>query len=204
VRYQFAMENLPRILKENPGLRFGMWTLTVRNCSAAELPGTVSLMNAAFRRMTLRETSPVLGYVRSLEITFPREGEAHPHYHVLVARDRFGKFPSHAELVRIWRECCRVDYDPVVECHMVKGPDLVKAVGQVLKYSIKPLSELAYATWAIPAVALLKNVKFVTSGGVFKGIFDEVERPEMSPVKKTRSYAYRAVEREYRRELGDV
>lgn len=207
MRYLAVLRNLPGILAANKGSRFAMWTFTVRNCRVDELSQVTSLMAAAFRRLTLRPSFPITGYVRALEITFPREGEAHPHYHVVVSRDRLGRFPSHADLVAAWRECLRIDYDPIVEAHMVRVDksgceSVLKALSQVLKYSIKPMNELPYATWAIPAVAALKGVRFVASGGIFKELFAEEEnKPEQSPVVESRAYAYQAEEREYRREV---
>lgn len=209
MRYQAVLRNVPKILEAHPGLRFGMWTLTVRNCSPEDLKATVAAMSKAWNRLTLRRTSPIVGYVRSLELTFPRDGEVHPHFHVLVARDRFGRFPAHEDLRGIWRECLGVDYDPIVECHMVghaveeRGPrSLLRSLAQVLKYSVKPMDRLAVAPWAIPAIAGLKGVRFVSTSGVLKDVFAEDEdRPDVSPVKAKRFFAWRSCEFEYRKEL---
>lgn len=206
MRYQSVLRNLPLILEANPSVRFAMWTLTVRNCAPEDLKATVGQMSKGWNRLVDRRTSPVVGYVRALELTFPREGEVHPHYHVLVARDRKGRFPAHADLVRIWRECLGADYEPVVECHMVRESSadgaIFKALGQVLKYSVKPMGELAFAPWAIPAIAALKGVRFVATGGVLKEIFAaDPDLPEVSAISDRRFFSYRAGEREYRREL---
>jgi len=206
MRYQSVLRNLPVILEANPSSRFAMWTFTVRNCSPDDLKATVKQMATAWNRLIARRTSPVTGYVRALELTFPRDGEVHPHYHVLVARDRKGRFPAHAELTQIWRECLGVEYDPVIECHMIRESvadgAIFKALGQVLKYSVKPMAELAFAPWAIPAIASLKGIRFVATGGILKEIFAvDPDIPEASAVSDRRFFTYRAAEREYRKEL---
>lgn len=205
LRYEAVLRNLPRIVEANPDSRFAMWTFTVRNCSTDDLRSVVERMNRAWLRLVNRRTSPITGYVRSLELTFPADGEVHPHFHILVSRDRKGRFPAFVDLQKAWAECLEVDYLPVIECHMIRkgvaNGGVLKALGQVLKYSIKPLDQLPFAVWAIPAIASLKGVRFVASGGILKRIFEkDDDRPELSPVKAKRSYCFRAFEREYRRE----
>lgn len=207
MRFAAVLRNLPRILDANKGARFALLTFTVKNCPVEDLSDVVAAMAAGFRRMTRSRTFPAIGYVRALEITFPREGEAHPHYHVVFARGRTDSFPSADDWRAIWAECVGLDYVPMVNAQMVKargapGESVLKALAQVLKYSIKPMNELPYATWAVPAVAALKGVRFVATGGIFKSLFAEDEdKPDMAPVVASRPYAWRADEREYRREL---
>lgn len=207
MRYAAVLRNLPKIFDSNNGARYALWTFTVRNCHVSDLGDVVAAMSAGFRRMMLRKTSPVIGYVRALEITFPREGEAHPHYHVVVARGRYSEFPTADELREQWAECVGLDYVPMVNAQYVKArggglPAVLDALSQVLKYSIKPMNELPYATWAIPAIAAMKGVRFVATGGIFKELFAEDEdKPEKSAVIASRGYAWRSDEGEYRREL---
>lgn len=61
-------------------------TLTVKNVPVAALRQAVTDLLTAFRRLTRKPIvkRAVIGWHRSLEVTFNEHGEAHPHLHVLM------------------------------------------------------------------------------------------------------------------------
>ena len=82
---------LPRIEQEHPKARWLFLTLTVPNCPVNELRSTLQDMNKAWQRLIKRkEFKPVLGFIRTTEVTaedekkYGRSGYAHPHFHALL------------------------------------------------------------------------------------------------------------------------
>lgn len=114
----------PKIYADHPDWRYIMLTLTVRNCSVFDLRRTVMDMNAAWKRMIERKVWPAVGFVRSLEITRSELGEAHPHFHCLLAVPPGyfvgRKYLSTAKWAALWQEALRIDYTPICEVHTVK------------------------------------------------------------------------------------
>ncbi|MCY6598279.1 protein rep, partial [Escherichia coli] len=119
-------QSLPKIVAEYPDARWLFLTLTVRNCPITELGDTLTVMNAAFQRLKDRkEFRGVLGWVRTTEVTRGKDGNAHPHFHILLmvspsmlSGDGYVK---HARWVELWRDCLRVEYDPNVDIRVVKS-----------------------------------------------------------------------------------
>lgn len=132
---------------EPRGLRFLFLTLTVRSCTAEELPATVEMLFSGWRY--LYHKSPVfrrsvLGSFRSLEVTRnKRTGLFHPHLHVIlaVAPDYFsGKnYVSQAAWCSLWRSACDLAYNPVIDVRTIKEgvSGLSGAVAEVSKYAVK-------------------------------------------------------------------
>lgn len=136
---------------EADGYQFLFLTLTLKNCSAFDLPLTVSTLLDGFRKLTTRNkyVSPVTsGFFRSLEITRNKKtGTYHPHLHCILAvkLDYFHKgYISAPEWSKIWRKCISADYDPIINVKRIKPQisasgevSLAKAVAEVSKYSVK-------------------------------------------------------------------
>lgn len=219
--FQIAIRKLGEWFAANPSDKFYFLTLTVPNCSADDLPELVKSMNAAWRRFSLRPSfsTACVGWVRSLEITFPRKGEAHPHFHVLMVSKHQQRAWSLLDLRRIWTECMQMnvlDFDDgrglICNIQKVKPGEgeteseaLVRSVGQVLKYSIKPMAEMAMAEWAVPKIAEMKRARFIASGGVFRSIFVEPETDEeRRELDGQLALFWTADESLYRHEVGDA
>jgi plasmid rolling circle replication initiator protein Rep len=164
---------LPKICEDHPRGRFIFLTLTVRNCELKDLRSTLAGMNEAWKKLIKRTNFPATGWVKSVEVTRGRDGSAHPHFHILlmVNPSYFTHgYLSHAKWVQMWRECLKVDYDPIVNVKTVKNrrkkptvesikkvdinvdttvdsdksleyTDIIPAILEVIKYSIK-LSDL--------------------------------------------------------------
>ena len=97
-------------------------TLTVRNCSGADLSATLDTIAKGWDRLckTQRYKRAVRGTMRAVEITYNRStGQYHPHMHVLCAvlpsyytsRD----YIRQAQWSDMWRDAARLDYNPVVD-----------------------------------------------------------------------------------------
>ncbi|EBG4887886.1 hypothetical protein FI012_24600, partial [Salmonella enterica subsp. enterica serovar Kentucky] len=117
-------QSLPAIQQAHPKARWLFLTLTVRNCPVGQLGETLTAMNAAWNRLRGRkEFRPVLGWVRTTEVTRGRDGSAHPHFHALlmVPPSMFAKnYVKQARWVELWQEAMRLDYAPVVDVRTVK------------------------------------------------------------------------------------
>lgn len=141
-------------LLESKGYRFLFLTLTVKNCSGEDLGKTLSHMQKAWERMLHRKRlcGLVVGTFRAIEVTYNREtGEFHPHYHIILAvlPDYFHKgYVKQAEWSQIWRECCKLDYQPIIDVRAVtdKNKGVSGAVREIAKYSVKSTDYLQ-GTW---------------------------------------------------------
>lgn len=182
-------QSLPKITQEHPKARWLFLTLTVRNCSISDLGATLKSMNEAWHRFVKRpEFRPVLGWVRTTEVTRGKDGSAHPHFHVLVmvpssmlAGVHYVKQARWAEL---WGECMRLDYLPVVDVRAVKSKPaeagqtaadartaaLQRAVAETLKYSVKPSDMTADADWFLELTRQTHKKRFVATGGALKDV----------------------------------
>lgn len=132
---------------EAGGYVFLFLTLTVRNCPADELPGTVQALYDGWRKMYHKAPvfrQRVAGSFRSLEVTRNQKtGEFHPHLHVVLAvsPDYFAgrNYMPQMAWAKLWRDCCGLDYNPVVDIRRIKSgaKGLAGAVAEVTKYAVK-------------------------------------------------------------------
>lgn len=164
---------LPALQEAFPGARWVFLTLTVRNCALADLRQTLKAMSEAWGRLVKRpEFKPVLGWVRTTEVTRSETGEAHPHFHALlmVSTSYFGgQYVKQARWVELWQECARLDYVPVVDVRAVKG-EMSKAVQETLKYSVKPADMEADGQWLLELTRQVHKLRFIATGGALKGV----------------------------------
>lgn len=175
-------KSLPKIFEENAKARWVFVTLTVRNCSIEDLGDTLTLMNTAFQRLKDRkEFKPVLGWVRTTEVTRGADGSAHPHFHTLMIVPSYWfttAYVKHARWVELWGECLRVNYEPNVDIRTVKSrnegllltDELQSAVAETLKYAIKPADMIADPVWFLEMTRQTFKRRFVATGGVLKDV----------------------------------
>lgn len=182
-------QSLPKIVDEYPKSRWLFLTLTVRNCGIGELADTLMAMNEAWQRLIKRrEFSPVLGWVRTTEVTRGQDGSAHPHFHALVmvppSMLAGTNYVKHARWVELWRDCMRLDYQPVVDVRAVKErvPEaaqtvldartgaLQRAVAETLKYSVKPSDMTDDPDWFLELTRQTHKRRFVATGGALKEV----------------------------------
>ena len=179
-------QSLPQLVEAHPKARWLFLTLTVRNCPITDLRNTLQHMNQSWRRLVARkEFKPVLGWVRTTEVTRGRDGSAHPHFHALLMVPpswfRGQSYVKQARWVELWRDCARLGYDPVVDIRTVKdkapkGEDadpaagLRKAAVETLKYAVKPADMVADPEWFLELTRQTHRLRFVATGGVLKDV----------------------------------
>lgn len=131
---------------EGQSYQFLFLTLTVKNCSSVGLPSSVQMLLDGWRKLYNKSSSfsrSISGSFRSLEVTrSSKNGSFHPHLHVILAvRPGYFKksYISQSEWVRLWRSCCSLDYDPVIDIRKIKSGSkgLSGAVAEVSKYAVK-------------------------------------------------------------------
>jgi plasmid rolling circle replication initiator protein Rep len=115
---------LPSMLADHPRGRFIFLTLTVRNCELDDLRETLAAMTKAWKLLTLRKNFPAIGWLKSVEVTRGRDGLAHPHFHcLLMVNETYFKrgYLSQQTWRDLWKDCMRIDYDPMVNVKVVKN-----------------------------------------------------------------------------------
>nr|BAA01618.1 replication protein [Microcystis aeruginosa] len=153
-----------------PKARFIFLTLTVRNCPLEDLRETIAWMNASWLKMIKRKNFPALGWIKCIEVTPGETDFAHPHFHCLlmVNSNYFTiNYISQANWTKMWKECLKVDYTPIVNVKRVRDrkhkskqtvdsidnttvdtinnrpvdnpiDDIIAGVLETIKYSVKP------------------------------------------------------------------
>ena len=182
-------QSLPAIQQAHPKARWLFLTLTVRNCPVGQLGETLTAMNAAWQRLIKRkEFRPVLGWVRTTEVTRGRDGSAHPHFHALLmvppSMLSGVNYVKQARWVELWQEAMRLDYAPVVDVRAVKSKApkegqteaeaaaaaLQNAVAETLKYSVKPSDMTDDPAWFLEMTKQVHKRRFVATGGALKDV----------------------------------
>lgn len=178
-----------------PTHRWLFLTLTVKNCEIGELRETLKHMNKAWDRLTKRSVfnRVVEGWIRTTEITRPKDGthnsHAHPHFHVmlLVKPSFFAKnYIKQQEWTDLWRDCLRVDYQPIIDIRAIQNksknknfdPDIAikNAIAETLKYSVKPDDLVGDGSkhanaWFYELTRQTFRLRFISSGGALKQAF---------------------------------
>lgn len=179
---------LPRIMQDHPRTRWLFLTLTVRNCPLEDLRATITAMNKAWQRLIKRpEFKPVVGWVRTTEVTRGQDGSAHPHFHVLLmvqpSMASGVNYVTHGRWVALWRETMRLDYDPSVRIKAVKkiNPEAVdsapenmrRAVAETLKYSVKASDLIEDEDWTLEFTRQVHKLRFIATGGLLRSLLKD-------------------------------
>lgn len=176
-------------------------TLTVKNCRGDDLSGSIDNLFSAVKRLYERKEikKAWLGMVRNLEVTHNIDINSkdydtfHPHFHMIAAvRPSYFKsrdYISQKRLQALWKECLRVDYDPVVDIRRVKsraspdgenesGCDAAKAVAECSKYAAKAADYIIPDDWdlTVDTVRLLDAALDRRRLINYSGIFREVKQ----------------------------
>lgn len=175
-----AYKVLPKIVEAYPTHRWLFVTLTQKNVPVAELRDTLKAMNKGFQRLAERKTWPAIGWLRSTEVTRGRDGNAHPHFHCLlmVPRSYFGRnYIKQDEWVKLWRDCMRLDYSPILDTRAVKeGDKPMQLVPELLKYVTKESDLVASREWFLEYTRQLHKMRAIATGGVLKEYLKELEQ----------------------------
>lgn len=135
------------VLQERPELVPIFLTLTVRNCSAAEMNGTLDTVFKGWNNMMSGNSKVnrlAAGWFRALEITYnAQEDTYHPHIHaiLLMPPNYFATPKDYMEImdwVKAWRKAAKLDYDPSCRINAIDyKSDKSGAVAEVAKYTLK-------------------------------------------------------------------
>lgn len=171
---------------ESDGYQFLFLTLTVKNCSAERLPDTCQTLFDGWRKLYHKKSvfqKSIVGTFRSLEVTLNRKtGEFHPHLHVILAvtSDYFHKgYISQACWCALWRSCCDLDYDPIIDVRKIKpgSNGLSGAVAEVSKYAVKSVDFLQGSIYdRVQYVSAFLSALTGRRLCSFTGIFDRVRK----------------------------
>lgn len=175
-----AYQGLPKFLLDFPGNRFLFLTLTVKNCPVTNLRKTLESMNTAFTRMTRLKAFPGVGWIKSVEVTRGRRGDAHPHFHVLlvVPGSYFGRrYLSQNSWCDLWQKSLRVDYKPILDVQALKAEDsLLGLIAEVIKYQTKPSHFFQDREWFLEYTRQIYRTKQITVGGVLRKYLKQLEQ----------------------------
>jgi plasmid rolling circle replication initiator protein Rep len=174
-----AYKVLPKIVEQYPKHRWLFVTLTQKNTPITELKKTLQQMNKGFQRLVQRKTWPAVGWLRSTEVTRGRDGQAHPHFHCLlmVPASYFTKgYMKQEEWVSLWRDCMRLDYNPILDVQAVrKGNTPSQLVPELLKYCTKESDMVIDREWFLELTRQLHKMRSIATGGVLKDYLKELE-----------------------------
>lgn len=169
-------------------LDFIFLTLTVKNCSAEDLPATLDMMNKGWNRLVKDNRQSFRksfeGTFRALEITVNKKtGEYHPHYHILasVKKGYFRKsnpdYISQENLIKLWQKVCKLDYEPNVDIRRVKN-STYKAVAEVAKYSVKATDYIKDEEIVKTLDKVLFRRRLLAYGGIFQVVRKKLKLEE--------------------------
>jgi len=189
-------ERLPAILSDND-VRPLFLTLTVRSPKIGDLRSTLKAINSAWQRLSQRKAWPAVGWLKSVEVTKGNiPGHCHPHMHILllVAKDYFGRsYLSRTDWQKLWQEAMRDNTITQVDIRRVRPKEagaegLKSVICELAKYATKP-SDLILAgrqdpNWLMEYVRQVHKMRFLSSGGLLKGIFVDEEVPSQEEAEQ--------------------
>lgn len=174
-----AYQVLPKVVKDFPKHRWLFLTLTVKNCPVEELRSTLTHLNKSFVRLTKLKDWPADGWIKSVEVTRGRDGNAHPHLHCLlmVPASFFGAaYVSQVRWVEMWRSSARLDYNPQIHVKAIaKNHSPMQIIPEILKYQVKESDLVANREWFLELTKQLHKTRAVAVGGVLRGYMKELE-----------------------------
>ena len=138
---------MDRAQQEQPQLVPLFLTLTLKNCTGADLSATLDTVFKGWKNVVdhRKIRKIVQGWFRALEVTYNKEDDTfHPHIHAIILVDKsyFKKdnkdYMQTTDWVQLWRTALKLDYDPVCDIRKFKGgKGKYKAVAEVAKYTLK-------------------------------------------------------------------
>lgn len=175
-----AYKILPQVVSDYEKHRWLFVTLTQRNVPIVELRKTLSHMNRAFTRLTQLKAWPGKGWIKSTEVTQGRDGNAHPHFHILMmVNPSYFKtgYLSQKRWCEMWQKCLRIDYQPVLDVQAVKPTTSPTALlAEVIKYQVKESDLIRDRAWFVELTKQLHRTKAISVGGVLREYLRELEQ----------------------------
>ena len=178
-----ALEALPLVIKDFSKHRWLFLTLTQKNCLVTELRKIITEMNKSFVRLTKLKEWSIDGWIKSLEVTHGKDGNAHPHFHCLLMAppSYFGRnYLKHNDWIALWQKAARLDYKPQVHIKAVgKKNNPAILIPEILKYSLKESDLYRSKEFLLEVTKQLHKTRCVSVGGVLRGYMSKVgEEPE--------------------------
>lgn len=175
-----AYQALPKVVQDYPKHRWLFLTLTLKNRPVKELRQTVDWMNKSFVRLTKLKDWPGVGWIKSVEVTRGKDGNAHPHIHCLlmVAPGYFGpNYLSQERWVELWQKSLRIDYKPQTHVRVIaKHQDPMVIIPEILKYQVKESDLVVNREWFLELTRQLHKTRAVAVGGVLREYMRELEQ----------------------------
>ena len=178
-----AYKALPKVIADYPTARYLFVTLTLKNCPVGELRESILHLNRSFSRLTKLRHFPPIGFLKTVEVTRGKKGDAHPHLHILmmVKSDYFGRnYVSKKEWCAWWKRASKVDYTPIIDVKAIKPKDSpLGLLAEIVKYQTKP-NDLIFSDcrWFLEYTRQIHGTKAFALGGVFKEYFKELDKEE--------------------------
>ena len=178
-----AYKALPKVISDYPTARYLFMTLTLKNCPVDELRENILHLNRSFSRMTKRKHFPAIGFIKTVEVTRGKRGDAHPHLHILmmVRPSFFGvNYIKKQEWCAWWQRSAKVDYTPVIDVRAIKPQKSpLGLLSEIVKYQTKP-NDLVFSDrrWFLEYTRQIHGTKSFALGGIFKRYFKELEKEE--------------------------
>ena len=177
--YRRAKLNRARLFQVWPKIsdkyRFLFLTLTVKNVPLNIFRDVYQKQFRTgflrFRRNLFYNNSSIKGFIRSTEITQPKDPNyTHPHIHMLIAVDE-DYFDSHNYMdvsywAKMWKEALRLDYDPITYISAV-SEDGGRSLLEVTKYELKPVNYTDNAIWLSKLALQTTKLRFLSYAGIF-------------------------------------
>ena len=156
-------------------------TLTVRNVPVEGLRDAIKNLTEAYHKLTRRQIwkKHIVGYARSIEVTYsPRTG-CHPHMHIVVLfAPGYARDISQSAFAEAWGESLGVEYVPIVDIRRCynrtptgrkEWDSTLSALLEAQKYAIKPSSLKNLRGQKLAAFAhALTGIRMVGYGGIIK------------------------------------
>jgi plasmid rolling circle replication initiator protein Rep len=181
-----AYQILPKVIEQYPTHRWLFMTLTQKNIHITKLRETLTEMNQSFKRMVGRKIFPGIGWLRATEVTKGNHNTAHPHFHcLLMVRPSYfsHNYIKQSEWVELWRDCLRLDYNPIIDIRAVKKElDPSVLVPELLKYCTKESDMVADREWFLELTQQLHNMRAISTGGVLKEYLRDLEADSLESV----------------------
>ena len=178
-----AFKALPKVIEDFPKSRYLFMTLTLKNCPVHELRDSILHLNQSFRRLVKRKYFPAIGYLKTVEVTRGKRGDAHPHLHILLMVNP--SYFSHGyvkkkEWCAWWKRAAKVKYTPIIDVKAIKAKDSpLGLLAEIVKYQTKP-NDLIFSDreWFLEYTRQIRSTKAFALGGIFKEYFKELEKEE--------------------------
>jgi Replication protein len=176
-----TLKHVPGAILAHPNARYGLLTLTVKNCDVTQIRQTSQEMTDGWGRLHRRHPlkTRLLGYAWGLEVTRRFDRSAHPHLHVLVmGKTTLASGPNYvgkSKWTALWQESMRLDYEPIV--HFKWFPkkrepkqELSQIVGTI-RYLTKEKDCTVDFEWFAEMASQVHHLKAIGLGGALKKAF---------------------------------